>query len=83
MAWEGGAGEHLCPNQGLSKVFLKEGTILEDEVEAEKGGMDGGNEKINIWDQWFSEVVSAVFNLVSQKNGEGILSIHNKVKRKG
>lgn len=36
------------PNQGFSKVFLKEGTILEDEVEAEKGGMDGGNEKINI-----------------------------------
>lgn len=30
---------------GFSKVFLKECTILEDEVEAEKGGMDRGNEK--------------------------------------
>lgn len=59
-------------------------TVLEDKLEAEKGGMGRGNEKISKYlRSVILKVASAVFNLVSQKNGEGLLSIHNKDKRKG
>lgn len=39
MAWEGG-GEYLCQNQGLRKIFWKKCTVLKDEKEAKKDGVE-------------------------------------------